>query len=44
MKLKKQKTKNKKTCVDENSEILSNIKLDYDIENLTCNCVKCAKK
>ena len=37
MKLKKQKTKNKKTCVDENSEILSNIKLDYDIENLTCN-------
>jgi hypothetical protein len=29
--------KTKKTCVDENYEILSNIKLDYDIENLICN-------
>jgi hypothetical protein len=29
--------KQKKTCVDENSEILSKIKLDYDIENLICN-------
>ena len=37
MKLKTKKQKTKKTCVDENSEILSNIKLDYDIENCICN-------
>ena len=37
MKLKSKKTKNKETCVDENYEIFSNIKLDYDIENLICN-------
>jgi hypothetical protein len=37
MKLKNKKQKTKKTCVDENSEILSNIKLDYDIEYLICN-------
>ena len=37
MKLKSKIQKNKKTCVDENYEILSNIKLDYEIENLICN-------
>ena len=37
MKLKSKKQKTKKTCADENYEILSNIKLDCDIENLICN-------
>ena len=37
MKLKSKKQKTKKTCADENYEILSNIKLDYEIENLICN-------